>query len=174
MKSKLISIDGKLIGIIGVDEIFTELFQAGEKPSKELENRLLEKFKEHNYIPKVKEESYAQALLEEYEEFCNRKSRGVEEKAKSWGTWQGVPREEVPWFPTIMEELCDGCKLCLNFCSFGVYEYEEKSNKVKVANPFNCQVGCSICALKCKPKAISFPPLAILESFRKRQNKRCC
>ena len=174
MKSKLISIEGKLIGMIGLDEIFTELFEAGEKPSKELENRLLEKFKEHNYIPKAKEQSYAQAWLEEYEEFCDQKNQGVEEKAKSLGTWQGVPREEVPWFPTIMEDLCDGCKICLNFCSFGVYEYDEKTNKVRVANPFNCQVGCSICALKCKPTAISFPPLAILESFRKRQNKRCC
>jgi len=174
MKSKLILIEDKLIGVIGLDEIFTELFLSGEKPNKELENRLLEKFKKHNYIPKAKEQSYSQVLLEEYKEFCNRKSRGVEEKIKSRGTWQGVPREEVPWFPTIMEELCDGCKICLGFCSFGVYEYDEKTNKVKVANPFNCQVGCSICSLKCKPKAISFPPLAILESFRKNRNKPCC
>jgi len=174
MKSKLIRIEGKLIGIIGLDEIFTELFEAGEKPGKELLNRLMEKFREYNYIPKVKEESYALALLEEYEDFCNRKNRGVEEKIKSYGTWQGVPREEVPWFPTIIEELCDGCKICLDFCSFGVYEYDDKTNKVKVANPFNCQLGCSICALKCKPKAISFPPLAILESFRKNRNKPCC
>jgi NAD-dependent dihydropyrimidine dehydrogenase PreA subunit len=168
MKSKLISIEGKLIGMTGLDEIFTELFEAGEKPSQELENRLLEKFKEHNYIPKAKEQSYAQALLEEYEEFCDQKNQGVEEKAKSLGTWQGVPREEVPWFPTIMEELCDGCKLCLNFCSFGVYEYDERTNKVRVANSFNCEVGCSTCAAKCKPKAIVFPPLEILEAFRKR------
>ncbi len=168
MKSKLIRIEGKLIGIIGLDEIFTEFFEEGEKPGKELNNRLLEKFRVYNYIPKVKEKSYALALLEEYEEFCNRKRQRVEEKTTSHGTWQGVPREEVPWFPTIMEELCDGCKICLNFCSFGVYEYDEKTSKVKVTHPFNCQVGCSICALKCKPKAISFPPLSILESFRKR------
>jgi NAD-dependent dihydropyrimidine dehydrogenase PreA subunit len=168
MKSKLISIEGKLIGIIGVDEIFAQLFEAGKRSAKELESHLLEKFKEHNYIPRAKEQSYARAFLQEYEKFCNGKNRGVEEKAKNLGTWQGVPREEVPWFPTIMEELCNGCKICLNFCSFGVYEYEEKTNKVKVANPFYCEVGCSICAVKCKPKAISFPPLVILESFRKR------
>jgi NAD-dependent dihydropyrimidine dehydrogenase PreA subunit len=168
MKSKLIKIDGKLIGIVGTDEIFTELFEADKEPAKELESYLLDKLKEHNYIPKGKEQSYAQAFLKEYERFCNEKKRGVEEKIKDLGTWQSVPREEVPWFPTIMEELCDGCKLCLNFCSFGVYEYDEKTNKARVVNPFNCQVGCSICALKCRPKAISFPPLAILESFRKR------
>ena len=168
MKSKLISIKGKLIGIIGLDEIFTELFEAGKKPGKELESYLLEKLKDHNYIPKAKEQSYARVFLMEYEKFWNRKSRGVEEKIKNLGTWQGVPREEVPWFPTIMEELCDGCKVCLNFCSFGVYEYDKKTNKVKVANPFNCEVGCSICAAKCKPKAIVFPPLNILDSFRRR------
>ena len=157
-----------MIGIIGLDEIFTEFSEAGEKPSQDLENRLLVKFKEHNYIPKVKEQSYARAFLEEYEKFCNEKQKGIQEKPKNLGAWQGIPREEVPWFPTIMEELCDGCKICMSFCSFGVYEYEEKTNKVRVANPFNCEVGCSICALKCKPKAISFPPLTILELFRKR------
>jgi ferredoxin len=168
MKSRLISIEGKLIGITGMEEVFTELFEAGKKPAKELESYLLEKLKVYNYIPRLKEPSYARSFLKEYERFWNRKNRRVEEKTKNPGTWQGVPREEVPWFPTIMEELCDGCKLCLSFCSFGVYEYDEKTNKVKVTNPFNCEVGCSMCALKCKPKAISFPPLVILESFRKR------
>ena len=175
MKSKLIQVNGTLIGIVGLDEIFTEFFDAGEKPAKALQTRLLEKFKEYNYIPKTKEENYALVLMkenmdniDEIKEFCNRKRQGVEEKEASHGTWQGVPREEVPWFPTIMEELCDGCKICLNFCSFGVYEYDEKTSKVKVIHPFNCQVGCSICVLKCKPKAISFPPLSILGSFRKR------
>ena len=174
MKSKLILIEDKLIGIIGTDEIFAQLFEAGKRSAKESESHLLEKFKEHNYIPKAKEQSYARAFLQEYEKFCNEKHQGVQEKHKNLGTWQGISREEVPWFPTIIEDLCDGCKICLNFCSFGVYEYDEKTNKVKVANPFNCQVGCSSCALKCKPTAISFPPLVILESFRKRQNKRCC
>lgn len=168
MKSKLISIDGKPVGIIGTVEIFTRLFEAGEKPAQKLGDILLEEFNEHNYIPKAKESSYARALLVEYEKFCKQKSQGAKENTKEYGTWQGIPREEVPWFPTIMDELCDGCKICLNFCSFGVYEYDEKTNKVIVANPFNCQVGCSICALKCKPRAISFPPLVILESFRKR------
>lgn len=168
MKSKLISIEGKPIGITGIDEIFAQFSEAGRKPGKELESHLLEKLKHHNYIPKLKEKSYARAFLREYEKYCDRKSKGAEEKTRNLGTWQGVPREEVPWFPTIMEELCDGCKVCLYFCSFGVYEYDEKTNKVKVANPFNCQVGCSACASKCEPKAIVFPPLQILESFGKR------
>jgi NAD-dependent dihydropyrimidine dehydrogenase PreA subunit len=168
MKSKLISIDGKLIGITGIDEVFGQLFEAGKKPGKELQTHLLEKLKDHNYIPKRKEQSYARAFVREYGDFCDRKGKGAEETTKNLGTWQGIPREEVPWFPTIMEELCDGCRICLDFCSFGVYEYDEKKDKVKVSNPFNCQVGCSTCAARCQPKAIIFPPLQILESFRKR------
>ena len=168
MKSKLISIEGKLIGITGIDEIFARLFEAGRKPGTELQSCLLEELKRHNYIPKLKEQSYAGAFLREYEKFCDRKNKGVEEKTKNLGTWQGIPREEVPWFPTIMEELCDGCRICLDFCPFGVFGYDEKTNKVKVSSPFYCEVGCSICAAKCEPKAILFPPLRILESFRKR------
>ncbi len=168
MKSKLISIEGKLIGIAGIDTIFAQLFEAGKKPGKEVQKHLIEKLKEHNYIPKLKEQSYGRAFLSAYEKFCARKNRGVEEETKKLGTWQGVPREEVPWFPTIMEELCDACRICLNFCSFGVFGYDGKTNKVKVANPYYCEVGCNICAAKCKPKAILFPPLRILESFRKR------
>ncbi len=168
MKSRLVSIEGKLIGITGIDEIFAQLFEAGRKPARELQSSLLEELKRHNYIPKLKEQSYARAFLREYEKFYDRKNKGIEEKTKNLGTWQGIPREEVPWFPTIMEELCDGCRICLDFCPFGVYEYDDKTNKVKVANPYYCEVGCSICAVKCEPKAILFPPLRILESFRKR------
>lgn len=170
MKSKLVSIEGKLIGIVGVEEIFAELFEAGKKPNKDLVGYLLARLKEHNYIPQAAEQSYANAFLQEYEKFCNSRSSSGKESVKKLKTWQGIPREEIPWFPTIMEELCDGCKACLIFCSFGVYEYVEETNKVKVANPFNCEVGCSTCALKCKPKAIAFPPLEILKVFK----KGCC
>jgi len=168
MKSKLVSIEGKLIGIVGMEEIFTQLFEAGKKPNIELEGYLLDRLKEHNYIPSAKEQIYAKAFLQEYEKFCKSKSNDGQDSAKKLKSWQGIPREEIPWFPTIREELCDGCKVCLKFCSFGVYEYVEETNKVKVANPFNCEVGCSTCALKCKPEAIVFPPLEILKAFRKR------
>lgn len=166
MKTKLLTIEGKQIGIVGLDEVFKKLYKAGEKPEEDLQARLLKTLKELNYIPSAKEKAYASVFLEEYRKFCVLQEKGTEEEKKNLGTWRGIPREEIPWFPTIMEDLCDGCQICLQFCSFGVYEYDDKTNKVKVANPFNCEVGCSMCALKCKPKAISFPPLAILESFR--------
>jgi NAD-dependent dihydropyrimidine dehydrogenase PreA subunit len=166
MKTRLINIEGKQIGIVGLDEVFKKLYKAGEKPQEDLQARLLKTLKELNYIPSTKEKAYASVFLEEYRKFIVLREKGTEEEKKDLGTWRGIPREEIPWFPTIIDDLCDGCQICSQFCSFGVYEYDDKTNKVKVANPFNCEVGCNICALKCKPKAISFPPLAILESFR--------
>jgi NAD-dependent dihydropyrimidine dehydrogenase PreA subunit len=168
MKTKLIVIEGKQIGIVGLDEVSEEFFKAGRKPDERLKRQILKRLKQLNYIPSSKEEVYAPVLLDAYKKFCDRKEGKAEAKTKDPGTWRATPREEISWYPTVLEDLCDGCNVCLEFCSFGVYEYDENSNKVKVASPFNCQVGCSVCALKCKPKAIVFPPLTILEMFRKR------
>ena len=168
MKTKVILIEGKQIGIVGLEEVFEELRRAGKKPDEGLKDKLLNRLKAHNYIPAAKESAYGQAFLEEYERFLREKETGVRTEKEHLGTWQGIPREAIPWYPTIRDELCDGCSVCLEFCSFGVYEYDDKSNKVKVVNPLSCQVGCSMCAPKCKPNAIAFPPLTILETFRKR------
>lgn len=168
MKSKLIIIESKQIGIAGLDEVMEELHQVGIEPEESAMTGLLEKLKQLNYIPPAKEEVYAAAFLNEYKRFSERKLGGAKKGRKSPGTWQGIPREEIPWFPNILDDLCDGCQVCLKFCAFGVYEYDEKSNKVKVVNPFNCVVGCSGCAPQCKPKAIAFPPREILDRFGKR------
>jgi NAD-dependent dihydropyrimidine dehydrogenase PreA subunit len=169
MKVRMIIIEGRQIGIAGLDEVLEELSRAGKEREESLKNDLLIRLKKLNYIPLAKEKAYASAFLEEYRKFSEGKTiDGENKKSKSTKTWQGIPREEVHWYPTIRDELCDGCKICLEFCSFGVYQYDEKSDRVKVANPFNCVVGCSMCALKCKPKAIMFPPLTVLETFRKR------
>lgn len=168
MKTKPVTIEGKQIGIVGLEEVFEEFSKEGRGLDQDLKRDLAGRLGELNYIPSSKEEVYASAFLDEYKKFCDRKDGKTDAEKGDLGTWQGVPREEVPWYPTIQEELCDGCNICVEFCSFGVYEYDEETNKVKVVNPFNCQVGCSICALKCKPNAIFFPPLNILEAFRKR------
>ena len=81
------------------------------------------------------------------------------------GIWQGVPRENIPWYPAIDEAKCKGCKVCFEFCSHGVYAWEETKNKPKIANPFGCVVGCSNCAGKCASGAIMFPPLTILKPY---------
>lgn len=70
-------------------------------------------------------------------------------------TWHGIPREEIPWFPTVDAETCIGCTLCYVTCGRGVYEMQD--NKAVVANAYNCMVGCSTCATVCPVEAITFP-----------------
>jgi len=71
--------------------------------------------------------------------------------------FDGMPRDKIPWFPTIDYEKCLGCKECFNFCHNNVYEWDEDKNQPKVVNPYNCVVGCSACANLCAQGAISFP-----------------
>ena len=79
-----------------------------------------------------------------------------------------VPREKIPWYPSIDEEKCDGCQVCVQFCQHGVYLWDEKKNIAKVMQPFQCVVGCNGCENLCATGAISFPDLdAIQEIIRK-------
>lgn len=82
-----------------------------------------------------------------------------------YGTWKGKPREEIPWHPTVDVSKCAGCRKCFEFCSHGVYSWDEKTNTTKVIEPFRCVVGCSSCAGLCEEGAITFPPLTILNQF---------
>jgi len=84
-----------------------------------------------------------------------------------YGKWQSIPRERVPWYPTVDAGKCIGCKVCFEFCSHGVYRWDEAQNKTVVVEPFQCVVGCSTCAGMCKEKAISFPLLTVLQNLRK-------
>ena len=70
-----------------------------------------------------------------------------------------VPRESVPWFPTVDSGRCTGCNICLDFCPHGVYEKGEDSPAVVVRNPFLCVVGCNNCENLCPERAITFPDL---------------
>jgi CDP-4-dehydro-6-deoxyglucose reductase len=83
----------------------------------------------------------------------------------SFGTWKGVPREQIPWHPTVDEEKCIGCRKCCEFCSHKVYVWDETNDRPVVAEPFQCVVGCSSCTYQCEQGAISFPPLTILKGF---------
>ncbi|MEL7657690.1 MAG: ferredoxin family protein [Bacillota bacterium] len=69
--------------------------------------------------------------------------------------WHGIPRKEIPWFPTVDTDACIGCTLCFLSCGRGVYEM--RHNKSVAVNPYNCMVGCSTCGMVCPTQAISFP-----------------
>lgn len=46
-----------------------------------------------------------------------------------------IPREEIPWFPTIDERLCTNCGVCIGFCTHGVYALDDV--RTRVVAPFN-------------------------------------
>jgi len=148
-----------LIGVLGLDELFDELYTQGRLPDEEgLGTELAGRARKHNYIPPPAVDEYARALLREYREYAESPTAG-------YGAWRGHPREHIPWFPTLATDLCDNCGACLKFCSFGVFETAE-DGKIVAAEPLKCQVGCSACVTICRPRAISFPPRTILDAFR--------
>lgn len=86
-------------------------------------------------------------------------------------TFMGVPRSEIPWFPTIDYTKCTYCMECDKFCPHGVFERREGEEiRLIVANPNNCVVFCRACSKTCGPDAISFPSksaiLARIKSLR--------
>ena len=78
------------------------------------------------------------------------------------GTYLGIPREKIPWYPTIDADLCTNCGSCIEFCANDVFSLEEDT--VSVSNPYNCVVGCSACTTACPVEAISFPSVEELKS----------
>jgi NAD-dependent dihydropyrimidine dehydrogenase PreA subunit len=81
------------------------------------------------------------------------------------GTWNGVDREKVPWYPTVDGAKCSGCRACVEFCSHDVYSWDDANSVPVVAEPFHCVVGCSNCSHQCPQEAIQFPPLTVLRGI---------
>lgn len=75
----------------------------------------------------------------------------------SGGAYLGIPREDIPWAPTIDADLCVGCGQCREVCANGVFALNEGDGKMEVVQPGNCVVLCDKCATFCEAKAISFP-----------------
>lgn len=74
-------------------------------------------------------------------------------------TYTGLPRKEIDWFPKIDYEKCnpEECKYhCVNFCPFGVFS-KDGNGKVKVSQPYECNVGDESCKFQCPLGAIKFP-----------------
>ena len=150
-------------GLTGLDEIFESLYQMNQAPTDGLGTELVHRARQHNYIPQPAEADFAAALLREYRIYYEQKRSGKETTRKK-ETWQGIPREQVPWFPVLDETLCDGCNKCLQFCTTGVYAKRD-SGTVYVAQPLNCTVGCDACARLCPYRAITFPPRSVLRTL---------
>jgi NAD-dependent dihydropyrimidine dehydrogenase PreA subunit len=91
----------------------------------------------------------------------------------SESTFMGVPRDKIPWFPTIDYSRCNFCMECDKFCPHKVYERQEGEVKLVVKNQNNCVVFCRACAKTCEPDALSFPDkqqtTALIKEIRKEQ-----
>ena len=68
-----------------------------------------------------------------------------------------LPREKIPWVPTIDYDACIGDRECLDFCKNGVFFWGEPLGRPLVAEPYNCVLGCDACAQICPVEAIHFP-----------------
>jgi NAD-dependent dihydropyrimidine dehydrogenase PreA subunit len=80
------------------------------------------------------------------------KTEKVEKK-----TWHGIPRESIPWLPTVDADACIGCQLCYITCGRAVYEMHD--NVAVAVAAMECVVGCSTCGNVCPTGAITFPNL---------------
>ena len=71
--------------------------------------------------------------------------------------FKGIPREQIPWYPTINYDKCIRCEKCVEFCKLGAYCLIEKDGEKKpfVSNPYNCVVLCKGCQDICPSGAIS-------------------
>ena len=79
--------------------------------------------------------------------------------------WHGIPREEIPWFPTVAADRCVGCGLCVTSCGRQVYAFDYEANRPVVVNPDYCMVGCTTCATVCIQDALEFPSRGFIRQF---------
>lgn len=166
-----IIVDGSPVGLLGLQEIFESCYTQALYPGdEEITTHLIARTQAHNYIPSGAKIAYGNALLNEYARYVAQREGQDVGDTSGYGQWRGYPREHIPWFPTINEDLCDGCGKCLRLCSNKALESTE-TNTVIVNDPFWCIVGCNSCAVICKLAAITFPPRSMLDAY---PWQKCC
>jgi NAD-dependent dihydropyrimidine dehydrogenase PreA subunit len=160
-----VEIEGRLVGLVGLRAAFEDPGLEGHEDPDSLKQALLERVEAVNYVPVGLREAYADAVYWAY--VRHHEGGGGEDRKHSSMTWRGIARETIQWYPIVDDGACDGCKRCIDFCTFGVFAYERESETVRVESPFACVVGCSLCSTICKPRAITFPPLSYLDNLIK-------
>jgi len=151
-----LEVGGVKVGIVGMADIMENALAHLDEPEEQVKDVLMAELKARNYVPSSEEGVYLKALWKEYRDVSARRREDVEE------TYQGIPRDEISWYPRVEESRCEGCSSCVEFCSQGVFAFHD--GKSKVVKPYNCIVGKSSCRAFCPDKAISFPTRTQLKS----------
>jgi DNA-binding transcriptional ArsR family regulator/NAD-dependent dihydropyrimidine dehydrogenase PreA subunit len=82
--------------------------------------------------------------------------------------WHGIPRASINWYPTIVEDYCVGCGLCVTSCGRNVYAFDYEGRKPVVVDPLMCMVGCTTCATLCPQDAVDFPSRGFIRNLVKK------
>ncbi len=163
---RMLQIGGAPAGLLGLEELFRELFDHGATPQDtDLGERLIGGVRRHNFVPKPAIEDYSVVLMSEYQNYYHKRISGKAVVARDYGMWEGTPRERIPWFLVVSVDLCNGCGKCIEVCPKDVFEMTE-AGKVLIIEPFLCIVGCCFCKSACDPQAIIMPNREILDQFR--------
>jgi len=163
---RMIYIGGAPAGLLGLEELFDALYGAGHTPDDvDIDEMLLRGVRQHNFVPKPAVTDYQAVIGSEYQKYYQKRSFGEAVASRDYGQWEGYPREQIPWFPVVSAELCNGCLKCIEVCPKDVFN-EEENGKVAVVEPFLCIVGCCFCKSVCDPKAILMPNKEMLDQYR--------
>lgn len=66
--------DGRIVGLVALNQIFEQLYVLGRAPDASVQQELLKMVAAKNYIPPKAEAEYAVGLLREYARFCAQKN----------------------------------------------------------------------------------------------------
>lgn len=73
-------------------------------------------------------------------------------------SFEGIPRNKIPWDPKIDYEKCIACGKCVDFCHMKAFKFEKKDGKKRtVVKPNRCVVFCRGCEDICPANAIKHP-----------------
>ena len=72
--------DGRMVGLVALNQIFEQLYAMGRAPDASVQDELVKMVAAKNYVPPKAEDVYGTGLVREYAKFCARKKK-QEQKA---------------------------------------------------------------------------------------------